>query len=1425
MLAIPPESVPQDKLKKIMATTKRDQAVSLVKLNTSETTNRLSIEIGDNEEVEEDLEGLGIEEVRKVKDKRRFMIRSQQVIKVNRAFGQKKLCDSLSFTAGHACSFGCTYCYVPPMLARNKRLIAIKNKTGGNCEGFIVDIADAPARAREFLTIGGHGKSPKYTDPKDKRVIFASPLVDVAGTMDQVETTVAICLEILQLTNWQIRLLSKSSLLKEVAKGIPEVFQERMIFGLSTGTFDPVLAGAIEKGTSSVTKRLETLHWLQEHDFRTFAMLCPILPQKDFHAFARQFDRMQVFNECEHVWAEALNARGGSMAATIAALRQAGRQHEADLIVRIDADDEAWQDYAEQAFVALTRFIPPEKLRFLQYTTRKAEFERWEKHQESGAVLLDVTLDSREEAVLADCDAKILTNLQGFSDVVTALKTIKDLKLYRSYGTFEEFCLSKYDFARAHGHRLVKAAEVVQALTQIQKKGKTSPDGDILLPTTEAQARELAKILDPKQQLEVLTLAFKKAKSAGKVPLNSKFIQLAAAEITNGSAKQGTTTATYYVPKTYTTDLHVFLGWVANLKTLAKQKDNKSMVELTRQLETVEQEQAILPRDPQIYYAGWKATERERPSVSADFPDMVKFTASDIQHGWMNNESEHDVEHDGQIFSPLGLYYWLRFAGHPEIQDDVVLQIWPEDTERVAKKHRQILGEPDEKTDVQLMRRCLRLKLQEHQYLVKKLMATGDKLLVADFTANPHGDALFWGMMERDGQWIGQNWLGRIWMELRAERPVPDQKRIDADRQLIDKANRIERLRLYGKNTGKTDEDEVKNDLAYWTDIDLWVAERRSLTKRRPLKINVTSNAKADEFNFQKLSPMLLGKVQCYGDVTAMSPEVAWQYSKCYATVRSEAGKDVATKVPYFTMDDQKRLQPTKAWFDWRDENYQRPQFAPDHPDFDPNKDKIRRAFPKHSSVAFWYWNGEVITDRTMARQKIYAPLYIKAVQATAEFKRLREIFEGRGDEPGRDLLIFDFDGYDWTGLGMQPEDCIQDVHSFGHGMCCAFLLLGIDPTTLTIEQKSESPVPDNAPLLLDWESRYDSYPKWNHKPNAKRVAKNSVGQKIKIAQPKMSDSEKANIEKLTLKILGLDPAKATKGWGTAHPPGRYAQTVIRVSMDAAHRFSQDGKPIGVKIYKATPDGRSASVPMLDFHRNKRTRLPGLKENKHVQDVLYAGIEKGEDGKHYHFLIQHWVEGETLEDRLNGKTMKGKRKAGLSGEAMGIMDDLFNELIIPLWSAKTAYWDVRISNYVFTPEGQTIMIDSDTLGANVMEILYYPGIYKRRNKSSQTAMLRYMHMAGEIAVQCLSSNGGNHTTSIYEQVEDRFATYLEPVFVRPYPLVPDWLKKSKAAYSEFRKEFVRLLSPGSSPVDLAGRQLKKMQRPDSKKKPKITDHL
>jgi len=140
------------------------------------------------------------------------------------------------------------------------------------------------------------------------------------------------------------------------------------------------------------------------------------------------------------------------------------------------------------------------------------------------------------------------------------------------------------------------------------------------------------------------------------------------------------------------------------------------------------------------------------------------------EYGWLGNMSSFPVLYEGKKYRTTeALFQALRFD-HEKIIESIREQKSPMSAKMKAKKHRDhMVVEPMSDADLDNMRLVLRLKLLQHPKLRTLLLATGDQEIIEDCTKRPRGSGLFWGAANRDGQWVGENWLGRLWMELRAE--------------------------------------------------------------------------------------------------------------------------------------------------------------------------------------------------------------------------------------------------------------------------------------------------------------------------------------------------------------------------------------------------------------------------------------------------------------------------------------------------------------------------------------------------------------------------------------------------------------------------------------------------------------------------------
>jgi DNA repair photolyase len=308
----------------------------------------------------------------------------RRILNMKSAFQHKLLCDGPTFSAGDSCRMQCSFCYVESIFARDAKIQGALAAAGTTFDQTIIRRNNPVQQLPDQLLKNG---KPRYTNPSDTRVIYASPLVDVAANVEMARETIAICRVILQNTHWQIRLLSKSNLLTIVATALTE-FKERIIFGFSTGTPNDQLASAFEKGTAKVSRRIAALRMLQNEGYRTFGMICPSLPQNsdaDYDAMSSTIVEMIGLEHCQHVWAEVMNVRGQALTNTCNALNAAGFHEQAQRLHHVSRNQAAWEQYARATYRAHVRVIPPEKLRFLQYVSR--ETKSWWADQ-PGAVLL-----------------------------------------------------------------------------------------------------------------------------------------------------------------------------------------------------------------------------------------------------------------------------------------------------------------------------------------------------------------------------------------------------------------------------------------------------------------------------------------------------------------------------------------------------------------------------------------------------------------------------------------------------------------------------------------------------------------------------------------------------------------------------------------------------------------------------------------------------------------------------------------------------------------------------------------------------------------------------------------------------------------------------------------------------------------------------
>jgi ribA/ribD-fused uncharacterized protein len=154
--------------------------------------------------------------------------------------------------------------------------------------------------------------------------------------------------------------------------------------------------------------------------------------------------------------------------------------------------------------------------------------------------------------------------------------------------------------------------------------------------------------------------------------------------------------------------------------------------------------------DPEtsVVHHGLDTTERVR-FYEHDFYPLSNFSAFRLLwKGWTFATSEH-------------AYHWEKFSDSPPLQHEILIAPSAHVAFKLAEQYATARRPDWNEVRVPIMRDILRAKVTQHEYVRRKLLATGDRELVEDSWRDA-----FWGWgPNRDGM----NQLGKLWMELRAE--------------------------------------------------------------------------------------------------------------------------------------------------------------------------------------------------------------------------------------------------------------------------------------------------------------------------------------------------------------------------------------------------------------------------------------------------------------------------------------------------------------------------------------------------------------------------------------------------------------------------------------------------------------------------------
>lgn len=115
-----------------------------------------------------------------------------------------------------------------------------------------------------------------------------------------------------------------------------------------------------------------------------------------------------------------------------------------------------------------------------------------------------------------------------------------------------------------------------------------------------------------------------------------------------------------------------------------------------------------------------------------------------------------------QFMTSEHAYHFAKFmTGDPGIAERIRVAPSAHEAMKIAHASKECVRKDWEGVKLLVMSAILRAKVEQHEYVKRKLLETGDRTLVEDSWRDD-----FWGWgKNRDGQ----NQLGRLWMKIRKE--------------------------------------------------------------------------------------------------------------------------------------------------------------------------------------------------------------------------------------------------------------------------------------------------------------------------------------------------------------------------------------------------------------------------------------------------------------------------------------------------------------------------------------------------------------------------------------------------------------------------------------------------------------------------------
>jgi N-glycosidase YbiA len=147
---------------------------------------------------------------------------------------------------------------------------------------------------------------------------------------------------------------------------------------------------------------------------------------------------------------------------------------------------------------------------------------------------------------------------------------------------------------------------------------------------------------------------------------------------------------------------------------------------------------------------------------------IISYNKVNEPYGWLSNMSAYPIQFDSKIWrTNEALFQAMRFED-AAIREIIRMEKSPMGAKMKSKANKKNYSiTPMSELDLNNMRTCIELKLEQHPNLINMLIATEDYELIENIGKRNGVNHLFWGKKNVNGDWIGLNTMGKIWMEFR----------------------------------------------------------------------------------------------------------------------------------------------------------------------------------------------------------------------------------------------------------------------------------------------------------------------------------------------------------------------------------------------------------------------------------------------------------------------------------------------------------------------------------------------------------------------------------------------------------------------------------------------------------------------------------